>query len=98
MTNIHAITVIEKIGVAVRKLNETAKSRSKVYLQEILYTNGQKFLCELFSNFGLKFGREVNFDELNNVIKGTFSKSPFSLRYALSKIGQKSGFFGFGDS
>ena len=33
-------------------------------------------VCELFSNFGLKFGREIDLDELNNVIKGTFSKSP----------------------
>ena len=29
-----------------------------------------------FSNFDLKFGREVDLDELNNVIKGTFSISP----------------------
>ena len=32
----------------------------------------------IFSNFDLKFGREVDLDELNNVIKGTFSISPLS--------------------
>ena len=32
----------------------------------------------IFSNFDLKFGREVDLDELNNVIKGTFSKYPLS--------------------
>ena len=31
-----------------------------------------------FSNFDKKFGREIDLDELNNVIKGTFSKSPLS--------------------
>ena len=31
-----------------------------------------------FSNFDLKFGREVDLDKLNNVIKGTFSISPLS--------------------
>ena len=45
---------------------------------EIYFTNGQKSVCELFSNFGLKFGRELDLDELNNVIKGTFSISPLS--------------------
>ena len=52
----------------------------------IYFTNGQKcvylfFVClcvRIFSNFGLKFGREVDLDELNNVIKGTFSISPLS--------------------
>ena len=31
-----------------------------------------------FSNFGLKFGKEVDLDELNNVIKSTFLKSSLS--------------------
>ena len=31
-----------------------------------------------FSNFDLKFAREVDLDELNNVIKGTISISPLS--------------------
>ena len=32
----------------------------------------------IFSNFGLKFGREVDLDELNNIWLGTFAKFPLS--------------------
>ena len=31
-----------------------------------------------FSNFDLKFGREVDLDELNNIWLGTFAKFPLS--------------------
>ena len=39
---------------------------------------GKRLFDRIFSNFGLKFGREIDLDELNNVIKGTFSISPLS--------------------
>ena len=44
-----------------------------------------------FSNFDLKFGREVNLDELNNISLGTFAKFPLSTEIStlenLAKIG-----------
>ena len=36
------------------------------------------FVRIFFSNFNLKFGREVNLDELNNIWLGTFTKFPLS--------------------
>ena len=36
---------------------------------------GKSLFVNFFSNFD---GREIYLDELNNVIKGTFSKSPLS--------------------
>ena len=39
---------------------------------------GKGLFVNFFSNFDLQFGREVDLDELNNVIKGTFSISPLS--------------------
>ena len=47
----------------------------------ILFTNGQKCVC-LWTFFRIStwnLAGEVDLDELNNVIKGTFSKSPLSL-------------------
>ena len=55
--------------------------RPELQDRSIFLTNFQKSVClgiRIFSNFDLKFGREVDLDELNNVIKGTFSKSPLS--------------------
>ena len=43
----------------------------------IYFTNGQKCV-RIFSNFDLKFGREVDLDELNNIWLGTFTKFPLS--------------------
>ena len=51
---------------------------------------GKCLFVQKFPNFDLKFGREVDLDELNNVIKGTFSISPSRLSYSLSKILQNS--------
>ena len=35
---------------------------------------GKSLCVQKFSNFGLKFGMKVDFDELNNVYRNTFSK------------------------
>ena len=35
---------------------------------------GKSLCVQKFSNFGLKFGMKVDFDELNNVYRITFSK------------------------
>ena len=39
---------------------------------------GKSLFVNFFPNFDLKFGREVDLDELNNLIKGTFSISALS--------------------
>ena len=39
---------------------------------------GKSVFVRVFSNFELKFGREVDLDELNNIWRGTFAKFPLS--------------------
>ena len=55
-------------------------SSSKSFIQFLILISyvlmGKSLFARIFSNFDLKFGREVDLDELNNVIKCTFSKSP----------------------
>ena len=47
-------------------------------------------LWTFFSKFDMKFGREVDLDELSNVIKGTFQNLHSILSYPISKIWQNS--------
>ena len=39
---------------------------------------GKSVFVKIFSNFDLKFGREVDLDELNNIWLSTFAKFPLS--------------------
>ena len=59
---------------------------------------GKSLFVRIFSNFGLKFGREIDLDELNNLIKGTFSISPLSTELFTLENRAKIGIFGFGGS
>ena len=53
--------------------------RSTLTCNNLLYKWAKVCLfVRIFSNFDLKFGRKVDLDELNNVIKGTFLISPLS--------------------
>ena len=56
---------------------------------------GKSVFVRIFSNFCPKFGREVDHDELNNVIKGTFSKPPLPTEFFTFANRVKIGFFRF---